>query len=98
MAYVATFQGKAATEHIDALKKSMQRLANESVKQPGTIRYEFYQSEDEPEVFLLFAIWETEADWQTHVSSEAHIQHVESLPSNAWEVPPKRVVWNPVSS
>jgi len=93
MAYVATFQGRAAKSHVETVKQSLQTLARESVAQAGTHRYEFYQSAAEPEVFLLFAIWETEADWQAHVTSDTHNRHVNSLPVDAWAEKPTRIVW-----
>ena len=93
MAHVATFRGRAATEHLDTLKASLASLAQESVAQPGTIRYEFYQAETDPHVIMLLAIWETEADWRAHIASDAHKRHEASLPAGAWEQSPTRVVW-----
>jgi hypothetical protein len=61
MAYIATFQGTAAVEHIAAVRASMLLLQQESQAQPGTLRYEFYQSTENPAVFLLLAIWEEQA-------------------------------------
>lgn len=89
MAFAALFQGTASTEHLDALKKSLKVLAEESLNEPGTLRYEFYQSEEEPTIITLFAIWENEADWKTHIVSDAHNRHVASLPEGAWAIPPK---------
>lgn len=93
MTHVATFQGRAATEHLDTVKASLETLAQESIAQPGTIRYEFYQAETDPQVILLFAVWETEADWRAHIASDAHERHVASLPAGAWAQSPTRVVW-----
>jgi quinol monooxygenase YgiN len=84
MAYTATFQGTAALEYVDVVRKALVILARESRKEPGTIRYEFYQLEDDPTNFLLFAIWENEAAWQAHVAGDAHARHVASLPEGAW--------------
>lgn len=93
MAYIATFQGTAAEEHIDAVRDAVQILARESQGQPGLIRYEFYQSSENPAIFLLFSIWESAADLRTHVASAAHERHVASLPPGAWAIPPAKTDW-----
>lgn len=89
MAFAALFQGTASPKHLDTLKESLRILAEESLKEPRTLRYEFYQSEEEPTIITLFAIWENEADWKTHIVSDAHNRHVASLPEGAWAIPPK---------
>ena len=96
MPFVATFQGTAAVEQIAAVKASLQILEQESKAQAGTLRYGFYQAADDPACFLLFAIWETEADWRAHVASAAHERHVAALPAGAWVVPPQRVTWQAI--
>lgn len=93
MTYVATFQGTAAAEHIDAVQEAVRILERETQGQPGLIRYEFYQSTENPAVFLLFSIWETEADLRAHVVSAAHERHVASLPPGAWAIPPAKSDW-----
>ena len=93
MAYIATFQGTAAVEHIAAVRASMLLLQQESQAQPGTLRYEFYQSAENPAVFLLLTIWEEQADWQAHVASDAHKRHVARLPIGAWAIPPVKTDW-----
>lgn len=98
MAYFATFQATANPTHVDTIKHSLSILERESRTQPGTIRYEFYQAEDDPTVFMLFAIWESEADWQNHVASDAHDRHVQALPDGAWVSPPKQIRWQPLAN
>ncbi len=97
MAFVAMFQGTAAAEHLSTVKESVAILERESRDQPGTIRYEFYQSAEEPTLFLLFAIWETEADWRAHIASEAHRKHVSFLPAGAWKIRPAKSEWQALS-
>ena len=88
MAYIATFQGRAAEEHLNTIKEAVVRLARRSRLEPGVIRYDFYQHKDDPAVFLLFGIWEDEAAWRAHISADAHEEHVASLPEGAWANPP----------
>lgn len=88
MAFAAMFQGVAASDHVDTVRDALVILARESRKEPGTIRYEFYQHKDDPTVFLLFGIWGSEADWQAHVKADAHEKHVASLPEGAWATRP----------
>ncbi len=98
MAFVAIFQATASPEYLPIVKHSVAILEQESREQPGTIRYEFYQSKDDPIVFMLFGIWETKADWQAHVASEAHKKHESSLPAGAWKIPPAMREWQVVSA
>ena len=84
MTFSAIFQGTASAEHADTLRRSLITLARESRREPRTLRYEFYQHADDPLVFLLFAVWESEEDWQAHLSRPAHEQHVASRPEGAW--------------
>ena len=93
MAYFATFQGTAAEEHIDTVHEAVRILEQESQGQPGLIRYEFYQSAENPAIFLLFTIWESTADLRAHVASDAHERHVASLPQGAWAIPPVKTDW-----
>jgi quinol monooxygenase YgiN len=88
MAFIALFQATAAPEHVDAVRDSVVRLAQDSRKESGTLRYEFYQYEDEPTIFLLFGIWESEEQWRAHVSGEAHRAHDARLPDGAWAIRP----------
>lgn len=88
MAYIATFQGRAANEHLNTVKEALVELARRSRLEPRTIRYDFYQQKDDPAVFLLFAIWEDESAWRAHINADAHKEHVASLPEGAWAEPP----------
>lgn len=93
MTYVATFQGTAAPDHIETVQKAVRILERETQGQPGLIRYEFYQSTENPAVFMLFTVWESAADLRAHVASDAHERHVASLPSGAWAIPPAKTDW-----
>ncbi|MEZ4683174.1 MAG: antibiotic biosynthesis monooxygenase family protein [Caldilineaceae bacterium] len=93
MTYVATFQGTATEEHIDTVREAVRILERETQGQPGLIRYEFYQSAENPAIFLLFTIWKSAADLRAHVASDAHKGHVASLPSGAWALPPAKTDW-----
>jgi len=93
MAHIATFQGTAAVEHIEAVRASTRILQRESQAHTGMLRYEFYQSQENPALFLLVTIWEEEADLRAHVASDAHQQHVARLPAGAWAIPPVKTTW-----
>jgi quinol monooxygenase YgiN len=90
MKFVILTQGKAAPDKVEAVKKASVILAHEGSNEPGTIFYEIYQTEDDPTLFMVFAIFESEAAWKTHVESDAHAQFRKSLPEDTWEVIPKR--------
>ena len=72
MAFAILTQGTATPGHVDLVRNALMTLAREGGNASGTIRYEFYQPKDDPTVFFLFAIWENEADWKAHVTSDAH--------------------------
>jgi quinol monooxygenase YgiN len=88
MAFAALFQGTVASEHLDVVKIALTTLARECENDPGTIRYEFYQPQNDPTIVILFAIWQNEADWQAHVASDAHDRYAKSLPADAWVIRP----------
>jgi quinol monooxygenase YgiN len=96
MAFAALFQGTAAPEHVDALKRAMATLARESMEEPGTFRYEFYAHEEDPLLILLFAVWESEAHWRANVQGAAHKRFNESLPEGAWAIRPKMTRLQPL--
>ena len=98
MTFIATFEGRASAEHLSTLQESLKILEQASRAQPGTIRYEFYQSEEEPTRFMRLGVWEDEEDWQAHVASEVHKQHVASLPVGAWTVRPAMSRWRSLGS
>lgn len=88
MSYIAMFRGRASRQHLDTVRRALQKLAHDAVHEPRTLQYEFYQEEDDPAVFILFAAWESEADWRAHVAADAHQEYVASLPDGAWESAP----------
>ncbi len=92
MAYCAMFQGTTNETQIEVVKESLVELARRSRKEPGTIRYEFYQFVEQPATFLLFGIWENEDGWRSHVAGPAHVDHVASLPEDAWAIRPQQTV------
>ena len=85
MAFAILVQGVAKSEHAARVKEAMMTLAAESMKQPVTIRYEFYQSQDNPLNCVLFAMWDNEAGWKASVESAAHDRYMQSLPKDSWE-------------
>ena len=86
--FAALFHGTAAPEHLDTLTKAQTLLAQESRQEPGTIRYDFYQQEDDPTQIMLLGIWESEADFEAHIPGDAHTSYAASLPEGAWATPP----------
>ena len=54
------------------LTKAQMLLAQESRQEPGTIRYDFYQREDDPTQIMLLGVWESEADWKAHISGDTY--------------------------
>ncbi len=88
MAFAELFHGVAAPEHVEALTDAQALLAQGSLQEPGTIRYDFYQQADDPTQIMLLGIWESEDAWKAHISGEAHTSYAASLPEGAWATPP----------
>lgn len=87
-AFAALFQGTAAPEHVEALTEAQALLAQKSLQEPGTIRYDFYQHEEDPTQILLLGVWESEDAWRAHVAGDVHTAYAASLPEGAWATLP----------
>ena len=88
MAFAILVQGIAARGHLDDVKQALATLAQESMQQPGTICYDFYQDQENPFKLFLFAMWEDEAGWQANVKSPEHDRYMDSLTEESWEARP----------
>ena len=84
MAFAVMVEGTASARHVETVRNALVTLAHESMKQPGTLRYEFYQPENDPLKFILFALWEDEAGWRANVASAEHDRYMAALPEDAW--------------
>jgi len=85
-------QATAAQEHIDAVSDALLALAPHGGNAPGSIRYEYYQTKEDPAKFLHFSIWESEADKDRFNASQAHVEILGSLPEGAWAIAPAATV------
>ena len=96
MAFSIMVRGIAAPQHIATVRQALMTLAQASRRQPGTLRYEFYQPDGEAATFILLAMWEDEAGWQANVKSPEHDDYVKSLPEDAWAQRPAVTILRPV--
>ena len=96
MAFAIVVEGVATRAHVDLVKQALMTLSAESMQQAGTIRYEFYQSQENPLKLFLFALWEDEAGWKANVASAAHDDYLNSLPDDAWEIRPVLTKLQPI--
>ena len=96
MAFSIMVQGIAAPTHVETVKQALMTLARESLLQPGTLRYEFYQPANDVTKFILLAMWEDEAGWRANVASEAHVRYVQILPEDAWVSRPAVTILQPL--
>lgn len=92
MAFTWMIQATVAEEHIDTFKEVLLKLAPHGQSAEGSIRYEYYQSKENPTQFLHFSIWESEADKNRFNDSEAHVEILGSLPEGTWASPPAPTV------
>ena len=56
---------------IDEIKQLMLELVEETLKEPGCIRYELHQDNNEPNKLTFIEAWENRDLWQQHMSGEA---------------------------
>lgn len=96
MAFTWIIQGTVSKEHIDAVKAALLKLAPHGRNAPGSICYEYYQSQEDPTQFMHFSIWESEAYKDRFNASAEHVAMSNSLPEGAWETPPNPTVLQPL--
>lgn len=92
MTFTWIIQGTVAGEHVDAVKAALLKLAPHGRNAPGSLRYEYYQSQADPTQFMHFSIWESEADRDRFNASAEHAEMSNSLPEDAWTIPPNPTV------
>ena len=66
---------KAAPVTLDALIASMRIMVGEVRQEPGCLRYDLTQSQDDPTVLIFVEEWACRAEWETHMSAEALQRH-----------------------
>jgi quinol monooxygenase YgiN len=55
----------------DALRAAQLRLVEETLSEPGCLRYELNQSLDDPRILIFTERWESEAHWRAHMQGAA---------------------------
>ena len=66
---------KAAPESLDDLIASMRIMVEEVREEPGCLRYDLTQSQDDPTVLVFVEEWATRADWEAHMEGAAIARH-----------------------
>jgi len=80
MAFTFMLQFIVAEQHVEAFKEASIKLESHGKNAPGAIRFEYYQSKEDPTKFINFAIWESAADSDRFAKSEAHVEIGGALP------------------
>ena len=57
---------KVKPEHVSTLRDSFLKCRVETLKEPGCIKYEIYQSPTDSTVFFIFEIWKDEESHKLH--------------------------------
>jgi len=65
---IATLNAKQGSE--DKLKDILTALVVESRLEPGNVRYELLERDDDPTEFALYEVWETETALNAHLRSK----------------------------
>ncbi|PIV73111.1 MAG: antibiotic biosynthesis monooxygenase [Rhodobacteraceae bacterium CG17_big_fil_post_rev_8_21_14_2_50_65_11] len=66
---------KAAPETLEELVASMRIMVAEVRQEPGCLRYDLTQSEDDPTVLVFVEEWASRADWDVHMAGDALARH-----------------------
>lgn len=64
---------KVKPEHVNTLRDSFLKCRVETLKEPGCIKYEIFQSAADPTVFFIYEIWKNEEAHKYH-STTAHVK------------------------
>lgn len=60
---------RAKEEAVDELGERLLALVEPTRREPGCIRYEIYQSEDDPQNWFIHEDWRTPADFDAHMNA-----------------------------
>jgi len=66
---------RAAPDTLSELTASIRILVDEVRQEPGCLRYDLTQSQDDPTVLIFIEEWASRAEWETHMTAEALQQH-----------------------
>lgn len=61
------------TSAVDAVKETLRKLAAETQKEKNNHFYSINQSTEKHNVFVIYEIYKSVTDWETHLHSE-HVQ------------------------
>lgn len=64
---------KVKPEHVNTLRDSFLKCRVETLKEPGCIKYEIFQSAADPTIFFIYEIWKNEEAHKYH-STTAHVR------------------------
>ena len=56
---------------LDEVKAAMLELVEDTLKEPGCIRYELHQDSNQPNRLTFVELWESRELWVQHMSGEA---------------------------
>jgi len=90
--YVKLIQGRATSDHIEAVRKACSDLSRAGNNDPGSIRYTIYQAKDDPALFTVFGRWHTVVDFDRYIASDYHQKFMEVIPEGGWAMPPKAII------
>lgn len=64
---------KVKPEHVNTLRDSFLKCRVETLKEPGCIKYEIFQSSADPTIFFIYEIWKNEEAHKYH-STTPHVK------------------------
>ena len=73
--HILIVHGQVKPEYLDAFVAATKINAAESAKEPGVVRFEFLQQEDDPTQFVLFEVYR---------DKQAPVKHKETKHYNEW--------------
>lgn len=61
---------EAKSDDIERVKEALLDLIEPTRSEDGCLQYDLHQDNENPEVFLFYEIWESRAQWQTHMNND----------------------------
>ena len=70
---------KVKPESIETLRPVLEKLIEETRKEEGNLKYDWYQDAKEPGTFIAIETFKNQEAFQAHLSSQYFIQGIEKM-------------------
>jgi len=88
--FVTCVHVKVKSENVDDFKEACVLNHRESIKEPGNLRFDILQNQDDPTFFLLYEAYASKDDAAAHKSTPHYLQWRETVAD--WMAEPRKGV------